>query len=213
MKQRHAGRIVLLAATLACATATPARAELRIAGEAGWFSMTGAGDSAKAIFDGSSGGPIFGGSLGVGIGQHFFVQANGRFFQKDGERVFVESPGGEVFRLGHPVTVQIIPAYGLIGYRFGNADSSLRPYLALGGGVTMLKETSTIGGENTSTSESKPAGHAALGADYGRGALRFGLELGYSTVPDSIGLAGVSEVFGETNIGGFTAVARISFVR
>jgi hypothetical protein len=34
----------------------------------------------------------------------------------------------------------------------------------------------------------------------------------YSTVPDAIGFDGVSEVYGEDDIGGLSAVVRISFV-
>ena len=50
-----------------------------------------------------------------------------------------------------------------------------------------------------------------LGADYGRGAVRFGLEANYSFVPNTIGLGGVSAVYGEKDVGGFAILGRLVF--
>jgi hypothetical protein len=49
----------------------------------------------------------------------------------------------------------------------------------------------------------------AVGADYGRGNVRFGLEANYSLVPNTIGLGGVSAIYGETDVGGFSILGRI----
>jgi len=51
----------------------------------------------------------------------------------------------------------------------------------------------------------------ALGADYGRGSVRFGVEVSYSFVPNTIGLGGVSAIYGETDVGGFSVLGRIVF--
>ena len=42
--------------------------------------------------------------------------------------------------------------------------------------------------------------------------FRFGGEVMYSLVPNTIGFGGVSEIYGEDDIGGLSAVLRISFV-
>ena len=61
-------------------------------------------------------------------------------------------------------------------------------------------------------SQTKASGHVATGLEYGQGRLRFGVELSYSTVPDALGLGGVSRVYGEDDLGGFTALGKIVFV-
>jgi hypothetical protein len=199
-------------AVLALAVCAPAAS----AGEAfftidgGWYDMTNASESARAIFD-ASGGPVLGFSGEYGLNESFFIRAGARWFQREGERVFVESPGGEVFRLGHPVKVRIIPAYGMVAYRF-LVGAKLRPYIGLGGGVASYHEESDVAGEILESSATKPMGLGVVGADYGRGTFRFGLEAGYSLVPNTIGESGVSAVYGEDDVGGFQGVARISFV-
>ena len=49
----------------------------------------------------------------------------------------------------------------------------------------------------------------AAGVEIGHGLLRGGVELGYSTVSSAVGLAGVSKVYGEDDIGGFHAVGKV----
>jgi hypothetical protein len=51
-----------------------------------------------------------------------------------------------------------------------------------------------------------------LGLEYGRGTVRFGIEMTYSTVPNSADLGGVSSVYNEDDIGGFTVVGKLTFV-
>jgi hypothetical protein len=204
-------RLALLATLSAVLSAPVADAgEISLTLDGGWHALT-ASDSAKAVFDGASGGWTLGFAGEYGIGEKFFVRAGARYFQRDGERVFVAAPGSPVFGLDHPLTVRIVPAYGLVGYRFLQG-ATLRPYIAVGGGATSYKEESDVAGEIFKSTATKAAGHAVAGLDYGRGALRFGAEVMYSTVPDAIGFDGVSEVYGEDDIGGLSAVVRISFV-
>jgi hypothetical protein len=61
-------------------------------------------------------------------------------------------------------------------------------------------------------SQTKASGLLAAGLEYGRGRLRFGVEASYAIAPDSLGLGGVSRVYGEDDAGGFTALGRIVFV-
>ena len=203
-------RVGLAVLALAVCARGASAGETFLTFEGGWYDMTNASDSAKAIFE-SSGGPVFGFAGEYGLTESFFIRAGARWFQKDGERVSVESPGGEVFRLGHPVTVRIIPAYAMLSYRF-LVGAKLRPYVGVGGGIASYNEESDVAGEIIESSATKAMGIGVAGADYGRGTFRFGLEAGYSLVPNAIGESGVSAVYGEDDVGGFQAVGRISFV-
>ena len=58
--------------------------------------------SAEAVFDGETGGPTFGASFRVGIGRSLYVGVTGRFFSKDGERVFVADAGSDPSRSDIP---------------------------------------------------------------------------------------------------------------
>jgi opacity protein-like surface antigen len=201
----------VLAAALLLAGAHPAAAlDWGIGVEGGYSEMTNASKSAKAIFDGSKGGGTIGGFVRVGLGQSFFLEAHGRHFQKTGERVFIADPPGEVFPLGHPLTIRLIPVYGAIGYRF-MPNSHFAPYVTIGLGATSYKETSDVAGLVETQSATKFSGHGALGVDYLAGPLRIGVEVGYSTVPNTIGDSGVSKVYNEKDVGGLTVLARLAF--
>ena len=201
--------LAALAAVLSAPAAIAGEVSLTLDG--GWHDLTNSSNSAKAVFDDASGGPTIGFAGQYGLGESFFIRAGARFFQRDGERVFVAAPGSPVFRLGHPLTVRIIPAYGLIGFHF-LPGASLRPYIGVGGGATSYKEESDVAGEIFTSTATKASGHAVAGLDFGRGAFRFGGEVMYSVAPNAIGFDGVSEIYGEDDIGGLSAVVRISFV-
>lgn len=180
--------------------------------EGGWAVLSNARQSAEAVFDGATGGPTFGGSFRFGVGRSLYVGVTGRFFRKEGERAFVASPGGQPFPLGHPLTVRVIPVHAQVGWRF-RPSATLVPYVALGVGATSYREESTVGGlAEEPVSQTKASGLAAAGLEYGQGRVRFGLDLSYLTAPDSLGLGGVSAVYGEDDIGGFTVLGRVAFV-
>ncbi|HET7293909.1 MAG TPA: outer membrane beta-barrel protein [Vicinamibacteria bacterium] len=175
----------------------------------GYQDLTSASDSAKAVFDGSSGGLTLGGGARFGLGDHLYVGAFARYFSKDGERVFVSSGGGEVFRLGHPLSLRLVPVHATVGWRFGGG--SLRPYAGGGVGFTSYREESTVGGVTESASDTKFSAHVLGGLEFGRGSLRVAAEAMWTTVPDSLGVGGVSEVYGESDIGGLSVVGKVVF--
>ncbi|MBI3932504.1 MAG: outer membrane beta-barrel protein [Acidobacteria bacterium] len=177
----------------------------------GYFDLAGAKDSAEAVF-GSSGGPTFGGEVAYGFDNGFYVAAGASYFKKDGERVFVADAGGPVFKLGHPLSARILPAYATLGYRF-RRSTSLVPYVAIGGGITSYREESTVAGLESSASATKPSGRLVAGLELGRGSFRLGVEASYSTTPDTIGVGGVSKIYGEDDVGGFSVVGKIVFTR
>lgn len=202
-------RIALLAALPLAASAWPAAAQgLDIHGEVGYLSLA-ATESAKAVFD-SSGGVTFGGGIGYRFRSGLYFEAGARTFSKSGERVFVASPASPVYKLGFPVEVKITPVVGTVGWRF-LPHSLVRPYVGAGGGMASYSEESTVAGEVTKTSESKPEFHGLIGVEAGRGRFRFAVEGVYSSISDAIGLSGVSEVYGEKDAGGFSILGRLTF--
>lgn len=197
---------------IVAAAARPARAEgFGVALEGGYYDMTNARNSAKAIFDDASGGPVFGVFARYGVSRSFFVGAGARLFQKSGERAFAADKNSPPFRLGHPLDVRIIPVYALLGYRL-SPDSTLSPYLGLGAGLTSYREESTVAGEVTTDTASKPSFHGVVGLEYGLGKVRFAVEGMYMAVPNIIGEAGISKVYEEDDVGGFSVVGRVVFV-
>jgi hypothetical protein len=196
--------------SLAVLAADPARAQgLGAFGQGGYFSMT-ASDSAKAVFD-SSGGPTFGGGLSYGLGKHFYVEGAFRHFSKEGERVFLASPTGPIFKLGFPLKMRIRTIYGTVGYRYPLGKSGFVPYAGLGGGSASYREESTVASITETENRSKGSFHGLIGLEYGRGHVRLAAEGIYTTVSDAIGVGGVSKVYGEDDLGGFVAQAKLIF--
>ena len=172
-------------------------------------------ESAKAVL-GSPGGGTFGGDAGFGFGEHLFVSVAAHRFSRSGERVFVAEPGGTVFKLGHPLTLTLVPAQLTLGWRFFETrlvGLRLTPYLGIGGDYVSYKEESTVAGETHTFDVKKPGGHVLGGVELGGGPLRFAVEAGYSRVPNALGDSpdGVSRVYGEKDIGGFTLLGKIVF--
>jgi hypothetical protein len=206
-------RSFVAAAVVSAVYVAPARAsEMAVSLEGGWASLTNASKSAEAVFDGSSGGFTFGGSFRVGITPSFYVGVGGRYFSKDGERAFVASASGPAFGLCHPLTVRIVPIHALVGWRF-RPETTLVPYIGLGVGATSYHEDSTVGElPEPEVSQTKASGLVNAGLEYGKGTVRFGVDLSYMLAPDTLGLGGVSQVYGEDDVGGFTALGKIVFV-
>jgi len=203
---------LLLASCLTLALAAPRHAAagqgFSVDAQGGYFAISAA-ESAKAVLGSSSFG-TFGGGLAYTFAKGFYFHAGVRVASKDGERVFVADPGGEVFKLGHPLSFRLVPLEFTLGYRFGRVGP-FTPYLGVGGGVTSVKEESTVAGLTETESQSKGSGHVRAGLEYGRSALRFAVEAQWSSVPDAIGVGGVSKIYGESNVGGFTVLGKLIF--
>ena len=208
MKTRLGTAVLALAV---CASAPAAQAgETLFTIDGGWYDMTNASNSAKALF-GESGGFAGGARAGVRPRGDAFpprrrpLLLEGRASASSWTRRRTRSSSSAI-----PSTSRSSPLYALFGYRFLEG-ARLRPYIAAGGGAALYDEESEIAGEIIEFSTTKPMGMAVVGADYGRGRVRFGIEAGYSMVPNTIGTGGVSEIYDEDDVGGFTAVGRISF--
>lgn len=188
---------------------------LRLSGHAGFTSFT-ASDTFQAVLDTSS-GPEFGGGVGVLIGRHLFAEVQVARFSADGERVFV-TDDLRVFPLGIPTTVTTTPVDISVGWRFTprvqaagvgprGARRGFRPVPFVGGGVGrfLYRETAEFAESGDDVSEAFGSYHVLGGVELPFTA-RFGASIDgvYRWVPDAIGEAGVSAVYGDTDLGGIT---------
>jgi hypothetical protein len=195
-----------LLALLALAAGPAAAGELAIEVHAGYFEMA-AENSASALFD-SRGGGTFGGAVRYTFWRGAFVSAGARTFSREGERVFVAAPNAAVQKLGFPLKVSLTPVFLTVGYRFRDGKLIV-PYAGIGGSLTFYKEESEVAGEAFDDDRSKAGFLGLAGVEVGRGTFRVGAEAGYSTVPDAVGVAGVSKVYGEDDLGGWHAVGKL----
>jgi hypothetical protein len=201
--------IVAVAASfgLLSAIAAPARAQgFALNGQAGYFSLNSASKSANAVF-GSAGGATYGGSLTYAFESGFYLEGGARYFSKTGQRVFVANPSGTVFPLGFPLKMRLVPIFLNVGYRFGGGV--IVPYVAVGGSVTSFHEESTVAGLTSSQDSTTGGGQVLAGLEFGKGHLRLAGEAAYAFVPNTVGIGGVSKVYGEKDLGGFSVVGKL----
>jgi hypothetical protein len=200
-------RTTLATGALLALLAPPSSAgEIAVEAHGGYFQMA-AENSASALF-GSRGGPTFGGAVRYTFWRGAFVSAGARTFSKEGERVFVSAPNSPEQKLGFPLSIRLTPIFATVGYRFRNGKMIV-PYAAVGGSITSYKEESAVAGETFNDDRSKAGFLGAAGVEVGRGTFRFGVEAGYSAVPDALGLGGVSKVYGEDNLGGSYVIGKL----
>jgi len=211
--------------------ATDPAFRIRLSVHAGGTSFT-ATDSFQAVL-GTNTGIVLGGGGGVLIGRRLFVDVQVSRFSADGERVFV-TDDLQRFPLGIPLTVTVVPIDISVGWRFApgppkpgaptagqakpgatvTARRSRRPVPFVGGGLGILRyrETADFAQPGDDVDESHGSYHVLGGLELPLtrriGAAVDGL---YRWVPDAIGEGGVSKVYGDTDLGGFTIRARATF--
>lgn len=198
-----------LLALVALAAAPLAAQGFFLAGEGGYFDATGITRSLNALA-GSSRFPTFGIESGWVFRRGLYASAGGAFFpDKEGERVFVAVPAAPVFKLGFPLTLKRRAAFLNVGWRF-LTKKRFMPYAAVGGELVSLEETSDVAGEVLADSQTKGGFRFLAGLEWkAAGSLHFGVEAIGSTVPRAVGVGGVSEVYGEDDIGGLTVLAKV----
>lgn len=196
------------------AVAQPRPSGIQIGGYAmfGRINFT-ASESFDAVV-GDPSGSIFGGGARVGLPLGgLFVDVGAWRYRGEGERVFVADD--EVFGLGIPVEITVTPIEITGGWRFRiRRAPKLIPYV--GGGFTILKyqETSDFASGAENAEDSFSGYHLLGGAEYKiMRWLGVAGEASWSTVPDAIGEAGVSEAFDETDLGGTTFRVKITIGR
>lgn len=156
---------------------------------------------------GSSAQPFFGGGAQVVFADRFFVSGGVERFRKTGERVFVSD--GEVFKLGIDDTVTITPITVTAGYRFRSTDRFV-PYLGGGAGVYQFKEVSEGADASENVDERFTSYHGLAGIEYTAAKWLFAaFEVQYTSVPNSLGVSGVSADFDEKNLGGLSLQLKV----
>jgi opacity protein-like surface antigen len=173
----------------------------------GGFGMIGSMTfTAKDSFDaalGSNTGLIYGGGARIGFPWGgLFAEVGAWRFHDSGERVFVY--GGSTFPLGITTDVTMTPIELSAGWRFRvRKHPKLTPYAA--GGFTSMRyqETSDFSSSSDDVDENFAGYHLFGGAEYKVSKwLGVAGEAAWTSVPNAIGEAGVSSVFGDDNLGG-----------
>jgi opacity protein-like surface antigen len=182
-----------------------------IEGQYGYRDFTAAKSSAQAVFDGASGGALWGGGARYVFHSGIFFSAWARSLKKDGQRVYIPDASSPVFPLGHPLSVHLVPIQATIGFRATPRRSAFTPYAGIGAGVTKYHEESTVGGVTDTFDETKFSAHALAGLEIGRSSFRLAAEGGYTIVPNAVGIGGVSKIYDETGLGGFWVVGKVVF--
>lgn len=139
---------------------------------------------------------------GLFAGAHFSLNS-----ELEGERVFVLD--GEVFPLGIPVRIKVRPIDIVGGWRFQFENSRFSPFA--GGGVSIVSydESSDFAEAGDDVSESGTGYVLLFGADFAlTDWLQVGGEFRYRGVSGALGEGGVSEEFGEDQLGGYTYSVR-----
>ena len=185
--------------------------DLALMVDAGLRTMSNAPDTEKAIFDKARG-------YGFGLGAVQDRGARWRFgidvrrVRREGERAFAAGPSSEAFRLGHPLTFVLTEGVASAGYRL-RRFGPFRSYAALGAGIAAWNESSVIAGLTERSKGTAPLLEARVGLESERGAFRIGVEGGLTLIPRSVGVGGISKVYGENDLGGLFAVLKVGFVR
>ena len=190
--------------------------------EIGGYAMAGlmnftAADSFDVIF-GQPSGPIFGGGARIGLPWRtafggVFVDAGGWRFHDEGERVFVF--GGEAIGLNIPVEITITPVELSAGWQFRFPRvPRFRPYVAGGFSSYGYTETSPFNTPAEDVDERFNGYHLYGGAEYKITRwLGVAGEVNWTTIPDAIGLGGVSAEFDESDLGGTSVRVKITIGR
>jgi opacity protein-like surface antigen len=162
--------------------------------------------SASKSFDAVTGSNrvySYGGGVQVtNVWQGLFIEGALTRAKADGERVFAS--GDEVFPLGIPLELTMMPVDLVVGWR-GPVDRYV-PYL--GGGLTLFKyqETSDFADEDEDLDEWYRGFVIMGGVEVGVARwVHVRADLRYRQVNDALGLGGVSQVFDEKRLGGFSA--------
>lgn len=181
----------------------------------GQLSQT-AKDSFTAIL-GTSTGQVFGLGTELALRNGVFVRADVSYFSAEGERV--ELIDDEVVQLGIPLTLSLMPIEVSGGYRFSPIRFGRRgqlgvvPFVGAGAGTVRYHEATDEDHPEEEANESFGSYHFLVGADVPLGKrVAIGLELTRRWVQDGLGSGGISEAFGETDLGGTTMLVRVRVI-
>jgi hypothetical protein len=153
---------------------------------------------------GAPGGGFYGGGAEVRV-TNAFLSASVERFEKTGQRVLVTD--GEVFALGIPDTITVMPVAVSAGWRIARERAT--PYFGGGAGRILYRERAsfTEPAENVHTQYS--SFHVLGGVEFRNEWVATAFEVQYTRAPHTIGVGGASAAFQETNLGGLVARIKV----
>lgn len=167
----------------------------RVGARVGQHDFTEAEQSIDAVFNGDSASMV-GAQIEAQLQSGLFFGLSYETGSLDGHRV-VLVPGGPPIQTNIEESLDVEPLRGTVGWMF-RKDEALAPIV--GAGITSLSWSEEGGGE--SVSGSGTGFHALAGLRYQWARFSIGGEVQYSSVPDTVGEAGVTEFFNEDDLGG-----------
>jgi hypothetical protein len=189
------------------ALAAPASAQVSVRP---FFVVAGEQMSAKTSFDaifGQSFEPFLGGGASLVLPHGVWADVSISRFEKTGQRAF--DNGGQVFRLGIPLTIAITPIEASGGYRF---RTSPRLWTYVGAGVGSYGyDESSADATATDNLSARHVGYLALGGVEGRVQkwISLAADVQFTHVPGILGTAGVSKDLGDNDLGGIAVRFRV----
>ncbi len=167
------------------------------------YTRFSAQNSFQAI-TGQGGGAVVGGGAEVRIGS-LFVGASIDRYTQTGQRVLVIDR--EVFGLGVPDTISLVPMTAMAGWRFQHQSAT--PYVGGGIGTVLFKEDSLGADPSENIRTHFTSYHVVAGVEFRNGWVATAFEMEYSRIPDAIGFGGASAAFHESNLGGVVGRIKI----
>jgi opacity protein-like surface antigen len=167
------------------------------------YTRFSAQNSFQAI-TGQGGGAVVGGGAEVRIGS-LFVGASIDRYAQTGQRVLVIDR--EVFGLGVPDTISLVPMTAMAGWRFEHHSAT--PYVGGGIGTVLFKEDSLAADPSENIRTHFTSYHVVAGVEFRNGWVATAFEMEYSRIPDAIGVGGASAAFQESNLGGVVGRIKI----
>ena len=152
-----------------------------------------------------------GGVQGYDVWKHLFVEGTIEYGPADGERVFVHE--GEVFPLGIPLEVTMLPIDMVAGWRFASR-SPITPYVGGGYSLVNYRESSEFAEEGDDLDEWH-SGFVVMGGIEVRASRLIAIrgEAKYREVPGGLDGGGAASALGETSLGGFAFGVKVAIGR
>jgi hypothetical protein len=198
-------RPVLVLLVLLMPASARAQVAVRAFADAG-FTVFTATQSFKAVL-GTPSGFVYGGGLEIGASR-YFVAISAQRFSHSGHRVFVFQD--QVFTLNVKDTVSVTPLDVTLGYRF--RFRRVVPYAGGGIGWYRYQERSEPATAANRIEQTSMGYHLLAGAEVPlRRWLGLAWDAQWASVPNALGNSntGVSQVYGEHDLGGFTVRTKI----
>lgn len=195
--------VISLAVCFVATAATADELSFRVGG--GYCDLVHARDSARAVFDGATGG----GTARMGLRWLFarsaYVEVSGQYFKKTGHEAFGCDRLGNCYPGFKPLSLRLVPLHATLGIQA--CAGPIRPYAGVGVGVLLYHERD--GTFSNPTNDSRPSYRGEVGVDFGKGRLRFGVAASFSTAPGDVGLFQAEDVWEERNFGDLSLVGQI----